>query len=115
MAPTKTKDPLQLAADAKKTIKYYVKPLLDKDQPVEDDGQSQISKYSKSVISTKMKDGKKKINNYIVLKEIGKGSFGKVKLVYDTDDNNKPYAMKTVKKRRKLKGFMRLPPGAASS
>ena len=45
------------------------------------------------------------------MKEIGKGSFGKVKLVYDTDDNNKPYAMKTVKKRKKLKGFMRPPPG----
>jgi serine/threonine protein kinase len=48
-----------------------------------------------------MRDGKKKINQYIVMKEIGQGTFGKVKLVYNTDENNKPYAMKTVKKRRR--------------
>lgn len=55
----------------------------------------------------KLKDGKKKINQYIVMKEIGKGTFGKVKLVYNTEENNKQYAMKTVKKRRKMKGFMK--------
>ena len=36
------------------------------------------------------------------MREIGKGTFGKVKLVYNTEENNKQYAMKTVKKRRKF-------------
>ena len=30
------------------------------------------------------------------MKLVGKGSFGKVKLVYNTDENNKPYAMKSI-------------------
>lgn len=56
---------------------------------------------SKSVISTlRQKDGKKKINQYIVMKEIGKGSFGKVKLVLNTEQQNKPYAMKALSKAR---------------
>lgn len=39
------------------------------------------------------------------MREIGKGTFGKVKLVYNTEEGNKQYAMKTVKKRRKFSGF----------
>ena len=39
------------------------------------------------------------------MKELGKGSFGKVMLVYDTQDENKQYAMKIVKKKKKLKGW----------
>lgn len=50
------------------------------------------------------------------MREIGKGTFGKVKLVYKTDEQNKPYAMKTVKKRRKFGGFGKPgAPGATSS
>jgi serine/threonine protein kinase len=62
-----------------------------------------FSKVSHSVISTKMKDGKKKINQYIVMKELGVGAFGKVMLVLNTEENNKQYAMKTVKKENKIK------------
>ena len=57
-----------------------------------------MSVISRSVISTKQRDGKKKINQYIVMKDIGKGSFGKVKLVLNTYDSNKPYAMKILSK-----------------
>lgn len=73
----------------------------------DDDNISMFSKVSHSVISTKMKDGKKKINQYIVMKEIGKGAFGKVKLVLNTEENNKQYAMKTVKKENKMKAFLK--------
>ena len=73
-----------------------------------DDNVSMFSKVSHSVISTKMRDGKKKINQYIVMKEIGKGAFGKVKLVLNTEENNKQYAMKTVaKENNKIKGFLK--------
>jgi serine/threonine protein kinase len=58
------------------------------------------------VISTKTRDGKKKINQYIVMKMIGKGNFGKVKLVYNTDENNKQYAMKSIPKKNKIKGII---------
>ena len=34
------------------------------------------------------------------MKELGKGSFGKVKLVLNTEEGNKPYAMKTLSKQR---------------
>lgn len=35
-----------------------------------------------------------------MIKTIGKGSFGKVKLVINTEENNNPYAMKILSKRR---------------
>jgi len=41
------------------------------------------------------------------MKLVGKGSFGKVKLVYNTDENNKPYAMKSILKKNKIKGMMK--------
>lgn len=34
------------------------------------------------------------------MKEIGKGSFGKVKLVLNSEENNKAYAMKTLSKQK---------------
>ena len=37
---------------------------------------------------------------------IGKGNFGKVKLVYNTDENNKAYAMKSIPKKKKIKGLI---------
>jgi serine/threonine protein kinase len=58
------------------------------------------------VISTKTRDGKKKINQYIVIKLIGKGNFGKVKLVFNTEEDDKPYAMKCIPKRKKIKGLI---------
>ncbi len=71
-----------------------------------DDDKSTFSKYSRSVISTKTRDGKKKINQYIVMKLIGKGNFGKVKLVLNTEEDNNPYAMKCIPKRKKIKGLI---------
>jgi serine/threonine protein kinase len=71
-----------------------------------DDDKSTFSKYSRSVISTKTRDGKKKINQYIVMKLIGKGNFGKVKLVLNTEEDDKPYAMKCIPKRKKIKGLI---------
>ena len=41
-----------------------------------------------------------------MLKELGKGSFGKVKLVIDVDHGNKQYAMKQVRKKKKIKGYL---------
>ena len=58
------------------------------------------------MISTKTRDGKKKINQYIVIKLIGKGNFGKVKLVFNTEEDDKPYAMKCIPKRKKIKGLI---------
>jgi serine/threonine protein kinase len=72
----------------------------------DEDNKSTFSKYSRSVISTKTRDGKKKINQYIVMKLIGKGNFGKVKLVLNTDEDDKPYAMKCIPKRKKIKGLI---------
>jgi serine/threonine protein kinase len=65
---------------------------------------SSISKVSNTIVSTKLRDGKKKINQYILLRCIGMGQFGKVRLVHNTEDDLK-YAMKAVKKKKKLKGF----------
>ncbi len=72
-----------------------------------DDNISMISKVSHSVVSTKTRDGKKKINQYIIMKLIGKGSFGKVKLVYNTDEKNKQYAMKSIVKKNRIKGIIK--------
>ena len=49
----------------------------------------------------KQKDKKKysTVNNYLIIKDIAEGSFGKVKLVEDqNDDNMKQYAMKVIKR-----------------
>jgi hypothetical protein len=65
------------------------------------------SVISKSVISTqKQKEGRKKINQYIVMKVIGQGSFGKVKLVLNTEEKNKPYAMKSLSKSKLKRIFV---------
>lgn len=40
------------------------------------------------------------------MKDIGKGSFGKVKLVLNSNENNKPYAMKVLSKRKLNKIFV---------
>lgn len=70
-----------------------------------DDNASRLSNVTKSVISRK-ENGKKKINQYIVVKTVGKGSFGKVKLVLNTDEENKAYAMKVLSKRKLKKIFV---------
>jgi hypothetical protein len=46
------------------------------------------------------KDKKKftTINNYVLVKDIGEGSFGKVKLVEDITNDRKQYAMKVIKR-----------------
>ena len=42
------------------------------------------------------------------MKEIGKGAFGKVKLVLNTEEENKQYAMKTVaKENNKIKSLLK--------
>ena len=40
------------------------------------------------------------------MKNIGKGSFGKVKLVLNSEENNKAYAMKTLSKKKLSKIFV---------
>ena len=70
----------------------------------EEENISTFSKISHSIISKKLPSGKKKINQYIVMKVIGKGSFGKVKLVLNTEENNKSYAMKTIQKKKRMLG-----------
>ncbi len=54
-----------------------------------------------SVVSRKV-GGKKKINQYIMLEQVGAGAFAKVKKVRSVEDN-KLYAMKVLNK-KKLKG-----------
>lgn len=61
---------------------------------------------TRSIISQKDKGGQKKINQYIVVKTIGKGSFGKVKLALNSAEENKPYAMKVLSKKRLKKIFI---------
>lgn len=41
-----------------------------------------------------------------MIKDIGKGSFGKVKLALNTDNNNKPCAMKVLSKKKLKRIFM---------
>ena len=41
-----------------------------------------------------------------MLKDIGMGSFGKVKMVLNSNDNNKPCAMKVLSKRKLQRIFM---------
>ncbi len=53
-----------------------------------DDNLLTFSRVSRSVLSSRTRDGKKKINQYIVMRQLGQGNYGKVKLVYDTDDSN---------------------------
>ena len=68
---------------------------------------SRLSCVSKSVVSKmKQKDGKKKINQYLVIKDIGKGSFGKVKLALNSEEENKAYAMKQLSKKKLGKIFV---------
>lgn len=64
-----------------------------------------VSNVSKSVISRR-ENGKKKINEYIVMKDIGKGSFAKVKLVLNSEESNKACAMKVLSKRKLSKIFI---------
>ena len=68
--------------------------------------QSRISLVSRSVLSTRQRDGKKKINQYIIMNQIGKGSFGKVKLALNTEENNKPYAIKMLSKKKLSRIFV---------
>lgn len=83
-------------------VSFFPPPPLITSRPILQIPDADTSSViSRSIISTtKQRDGKKKINQYIVMKEIGKGSFGKVKLVLNTDEDNKPFAMKTLSKKR---------------
>lgn len=40
------------------------------------------------------------------MKDLGKGSFGKVKLVLNSEENNKPYAMKALSKSKLSRIFV---------
>ena len=82
-------DPNMLTLPFKPKVYQTVSPSGAANQDLDDDNISMFSKISHSVISTKLKDGKKKINQYIIMKEIGKGAFGKVKLVLNTEEDNK--------------------------
>lgn len=77
---------------------------IEEDQDTRSDNTSVVSKVSHTIISQKLRDGKKKINQYILLRCIGMGQFGKVRLVHNTEDD-KQYAMKAIKKKKKLRGF----------
>ena len=57
------------------------------------------------MISSKQ-NGKKKINQYIIAKNLGKGSYGKVKLALNTEENNKAYAIKVLSKKRLNRVFL---------
>jgi len=53
------------------------------------------------------KTGRKMINNYVVVKEVGRGCHGKVKLVYDSETNEQ-YAMKIVNKKLRRRFYYRM-------
>jgi serine/threonine protein kinase len=53
--------------------------------------------FTKSIRKTKDEDGNKQINGYVVLKQLGKGSFGTVFLCMHSN-TQKPYAMKVMEK-----------------
>jgi len=53
------------------------------------------------------KTGRKMINNYVVVKEVGRGCHGKVKLCYDINTNEE-YAMKIVNKKLRRRFYYRM-------
>jgi len=53
------------------------------------------------------KTGRKMINNYVVVKEVGRGCHGKVKLCYDINTNEQ-YAMKIVNKKIRRRFYYRM-------
>ncbi|KAM3139239.1 hypothetical protein pb186bvf_008649 [Paramecium bursaria] len=63
------------------------------------------AKETKIVERSKDESGRKKLNNYIILQELGRGGFGKVKLVYDQQDSTY-YAMKIADKGRLKKKLL---------
>lgn len=63
--------------------------------------------FTTTNVSQSRDKGRKVINQYIVLKEIARGSHGKVKQVLDKDSPKKKlYAMKIIKRDRLLKHRM---------
>jgi serine/threonine protein kinase len=57
---------------------------------------AEATKETNVVVLSEDDDGNKMINNYTVLRPIGKGSYGKVKLCIDS--NNKAFAVKIMEK-----------------
>jgi len=55
------------------------------------------TKITKTIRKSKDEDGNKQINGYVILKQIGKGSFGTVFLCMHSN-TQKPYAMKVMEK-----------------
>jgi [calcium/calmodulin-dependent protein kinase] kinase len=68
-----------------------------------------ISQINQSRVGDGDNEKKEVINDYVVDKNLGGGSFGSVKLCYSISDKNKKYAMKIVK--RQSKKVMRAPSG----
>ncbi|EFC39391.1 predicted protein [Naegleria gruberi] len=76
---------------------------LGKDSPSEDayspifgSTNDSVTKLTNSLLLSSDEEGNKMINEYTVISTLGKGSYGKVKLVLD--NNNKPFAMKIMNK-----------------
>ena len=61
-------------------------------------------KQTKRVVSSKA-GGKKRINQYVILKQLARGSFGVVKLCRNEDDGQE-YAVKIMNKKKLKRKFM---------
>lgn len=56
-----------------------------------------------------MEQSKKTIGKYVLDKLLGKGQFGGVFLGLDTEDDNRPYAIKVIDKKSKLQPTSKAP------
>ncbi|ORX73486.1 Pkinase-domain-containing protein [Anaeromyces robustus] len=88
-------------------LSINTKPVEVKRGPVTASCDFPVKETNTMVRDYDPKTGRKMINNYVVVREVGRGCHGKVKLVYDIDTNEQ-YAMKIVNKKVRRRFYYRM-------